>query len=138
MWRHHIELTIKRLTLLIREHHGVSDPPPWGHKLPDLWKPLRQLLERDLSATVEYREPIEAAECIIKELEEVDPNAEHSRYAEGVNSEFLIESFSKLPRYFEPAHCHGVLTRLSDFFLCLDLHYTEQLKTKKARRHDDN
>lgn len=130
LWRQHVELSLKRLILLAQELKDIDDKPPHGHRLPRLWLTLRALLEADEELADEVRVSFDAADAVIGEIERVDPNSIHSRYAEGFTTDHQVESLVGLPRGFDIAHFHDVVSSLSNLFECIDMEYSQRLDSK--------
>ncbi len=77
-WRHYVELQLKVLIMLIGKYHGEPVPIPKTHKIDQLRKLTRPLLERafpddDAAAVLN-------AERVLLQLNELDPSSEHFRY----------------------------------------------------------
>jgi hypothetical protein len=126
--RQHIELDLKRLIVLVRRVLDIDEGPPRGHKLPPLWRTLRSLLETDEELDGEVLRSFDAAGAIIDDLERIDPNSIHSRYAEGFTADFRVESLADLPRHFDIAHFHDVLSGLSNLLECVDAEFATRLE----------
>jgi hypothetical protein len=128
LWRQHLELFIK---LLIDQGHAVHElegEPPFGHELPKLWAKLRALLEKE-EVDASIAEAMKATEHVLEDLEAVDPNSTHSRYAEGHSGDrgYLVKSLHKLPDHFDPRHFGEIVTSVSDFFDCIHAEYVNRL-----------
>ncbi|NHE67803.1 hypothetical protein G9U53_26215 [Rhodococcus sp. D-46] len=76
-WRHHIELQLKSLYLLLHRWHRSSAEPMRTHKIMTLWRKVRPLLKQMDSA--EDPEITDVAR-ILAQLEGFDPSSEHFRY----------------------------------------------------------
>jgi len=126
LWRQHLELYVKRLIELARTVHDAEARTPFGHRLPDLWRELRGLMQlEELSDDV--RAALDATDQVMKDLEAVDPNSTHSRYAEGRSGKDQVMSLAGLPEHFDPQHFGAVLSKTSDFFDCVDIEYSSRL-----------
>lgn len=126
LWRQHLELYVKRLIELARTVHDAEARTPFGHRLPDLWRQLRGLLELEELGD-DVRAAIDATDQVMKDLEAVDPNSTHSRYAEGRSGKDQVMSLAGLPEHFDPQHFGAVLSKTSDFFDCVDIEYSSRL-----------
>jgi hypothetical protein len=111
LWRHHIELYLKFLLKLAREHQGQTCKAPKVHTLLQLWNSLRPLLEPNMLDS-----DLEAVEQIVIDIHDVDPSSTEARYADGETPTGLIESLAKVPDGFNPEHFASVLTKVSDLF----------------------
>jgi len=76
-WRHHIELQLKNLYLLLHRWHRSSAEPQRTHKISLLWHKVRPLLER---ACPDDDAEIVHVTRILTQLDEFDPSSEHFRY----------------------------------------------------------
>lgn len=126
LWRQHIELSLKYVIELARRVHGETGNVH-GHRLPDLWRECRRLLEIDETAD-EVLSTYDAIDLIVADLEVADPNSVQSRYAEGETPDFLVKSLAKVPDGFDAAHFEAVLTKVSFFFDCVQTDYKHRLE----------
>jgi hypothetical protein len=78
LYRHYLELRLKQIIksgrILIREGHGF----PTGHKLTDLWKEVRRILEKTWPDG--NQDELDAVEECIFEVDRVDVRSDAFRY----------------------------------------------------------
>jgi hypothetical protein len=77
-WRHYVELQLKNLISLLRDHERASGEFPRTHKIDVLWKQARDLFEKVFPN--EDPADIQNVERILTQLQGFDPTSEHFRY----------------------------------------------------------
>lgn len=122
LYRHYLELKLKEILLILRDWEGSTDTKPWpGHRLPQSWNEVRQLLEKFDNGIIEdcYDGPLEEAAAIydaierrVKEFNEIDSEAETLRYP--VNKKLQPNSAKLLDRH-EIVHIKEVVDALDAY-----------------------
>lgn len=78
LWRHHVEISLKRLISELNEASGRKAYPPPTHKLSCLWTEVRQALVKIWPKA--SPEPLMAIGKAIEDLERLDATGEKWRY----------------------------------------------------------
>ena len=75
LYRHYTELRLKEIILVGNKLYGTSEDLPIHHRIQDLWKRARPILEHASS-----KEDLDSVESCLSELSQMDPNSESFRY----------------------------------------------------------
>lgn len=76
-WRHYVELQLKVLIILVRRYRHETAEIPKTHKIDQLWRVARPLLEQ---ASPDDNDDLDNTERILLQLHNFDPTSEHFRY----------------------------------------------------------
>ena len=76
LYRHYIELRLKEIILLGRKLDGSRAGPPKHHRIDELWKLARAIVESDSAE----KEDLSIVEACIGEFAHIDPSSESFRY----------------------------------------------------------
>lgn len=134
LWRHHIELSLKNLILIVSQVHGEPKFMD-GHNLPALWNVLNRLTAKDQKDNSELRSAFLASKEIIKELEKLDPESQGARYAQpryqtksdDADPVYLTDHLRILPRHFDFNHFSQILSKVICLIDCLRMEYLTRL-----------
>ncbi|MBK8205328.1 MAG: hypothetical protein IPK87_00915 [Planctomycetes bacterium] len=117
LYRHYIELSLKRLishaTMLI----DGKAAQPHGHTLLELWKQLRPYLQQ--LAGNANPEPADSVEGVVREFHEIDKSGQEFRYETTIIKRKPIEtkeSLDKAPRRIDLKHLKETMDRVDGFF----------------------
>jgi hypothetical protein len=77
-WRHYVELQLKVLILLVRKYRQEPINLPRTHRIDQLWRWVRPLLEEAFPG--EPTDDLDNAERVLMQLQGFDPTSEHFRY----------------------------------------------------------
>ena len=111
LYRHHVEIALKTIIMLARRLNDEEGGVPTGHKLLDLWRMARTLLEREWPKNDTV--PLDAVESCIRELVEFDPGSDAFRYPVGKDKSKHLEGLT----HVNVRHLAEVAGRMSDFLL---------------------
>lgn len=79
LYRHYIELSLKKAIGYGRYLDEQSGPLTGGHNLQNLWEEARKYVEKHLAETIKAKE-LDKIEILIHEIHLIDPSSEESRY----------------------------------------------------------
>ncbi|MBL8875609.1 MAG: hypothetical protein JNM86_07430 [Phycisphaerae bacterium] len=108
LWRHHVEVSLKRLIETFHEiNHDRSRPPP-THKLSLLWAQVRPELVSIWPKA--NQDPLIGIDEAIAELEQLDRTGETWRYSTDRNGNSIVPVGLK----FSLSHFHNVMQGISN------------------------
>ena len=130
LYRQYIELILKRLIRDGNELLNISEKLPQGHKINDLWKKCRVILEKVWSN--ESREELDAAEACIKQFSVKDPTSTAFRYPTD------LEGYPSLPKMqINLRNLLEVMRRISSFLESCDIGICEELNNKQEAEYEN-
>jgi hypothetical protein len=91
LYRHFIELSLKLIILYGNQLYGIQSDYKQTHKLEDLWRDCKVIIEKNWPKEKEYVEILNATENIIKEFSKIDPSSYETRYPEKKDRSFTME-----------------------------------------------
>ena len=112
LYRHYVELTLKDLILRLVSLCGLHIEPKQitGHKLPPLWELAKQHLHC-VKEEMQDKEVVPALDKLIGELQDLDPDSMHFRYA--VDKDFAE---MVLPRSLSMKHLKETMEKIRNGF----------------------
>jgi hypothetical protein len=91
-WRQHLELALKQLIVEAEWLCGITEKPPFGHNLEQLWLRCRTSLERVGGSDAE----LDNVGAAIAELHAMDPYGDAFRYPIGADGSATLPGISRL------------------------------------------
>ncbi|MGB2842918.1 MAG: hypothetical protein WBC40_10690 [Halobacteriota archaeon] len=131
LYRQYIELTLKRLIRDGNELLNISEKLPQGHKINDLWKKCRAILEKVWPN--ESSEDLDAVEACIKQFSAKDPTSTAFRYPTD------LEGYLSLPKMqINLRNLSEVMRRVSSFLESCSIGIYENLNNKREMDEEYN
>ncbi|WP_169953730.1 hypothetical protein [Microbispora sp. H11081] len=109
-WRHCVELQLKALAHFIQTHNGQDTERLQSHKLDQLWRRTRKLIES--SPHGQSIRELQHVERLIHQLNSIDPTSEHARYPVTAKG---LPTLSNL-EYLDVRQFHEALEGVLNFF----------------------
>jgi hypothetical protein len=121
LYRHYLELMIKRLIELGRALDSNRDPCgyPGRHELNVLWRDARPLIEKYAYRLGESRADLDSVGAVVEEFARIDPTGEVFRYSETRfnKGKGTREKTLPAPLHLSLDQVAGVMKRLDGFFV---------------------
>jgi len=112
VYRHHFELMLKTIVRIGRRYDDEEQEDLGYHGLTSLWQKAREVIEKHWPKSA--KEPVDATEQLIRELDDLDPRSFAFRYSEKKDGNRALPG----PVKANLRHFGKICERMSNFLEC--------------------